>query len=143
MSTSSKNVRIPPIPQPKETPSTDAAAREVRNITGSRTTTTATTSAAKRTAFRRSTVQLPKAPKNERVQAGTPAAGISNTSIKKGIIKKTRKNSKNNRPNSMNKATIRLSKLTATSFDTMMPSNPDKRTSGKSVPLAYKKIMIR
>ena len=143
MSTSSKNVIIPSIPQPKEASSIDAASREIRNIAGNQKTTTTKTSVAKRTAFRRSTSQLSKTSEGGRAQGGTSPAGVSNTSIKKGIVKKTRKNSKNNRPNSMNKGTIRLSKLTASSFDTTTPATTDKRTSGMPVPLAYKKIMIR
>ena len=144
MSTNSRNVVIPSILQPKEAPSPEAASREASSIAGNRVTTATATSTAKRVAFRRSSAQpSSSASKSGRAQAGAPSLTVSNTSSKKGIVKKTRKNSKNNRPNSMNKGTIRLSKLTAPSFDVTSPSAVDKRADAKSVPLAYKKIMIR
>jgi len=143
MSTNSKNVIMPSIPQPKSSPSLDAALREIRNIAGNRATGTApTTSAAKRVAFRRSSTQSSSSPKNERTQGGAPPLAVSRTSTKKGANKKTRKNSKNSRLNTMNKGAIRLSKLTASSFNATMPRESNKRLSAKSVPLAYKKIMI-
>ena len=123
MSTNSKNVIMPSIPQPKSSPSLDAALREIRNIAGNRATGTApTTSAAKRVAFRRSSTQSSSSPKNERTQGGAPPLAVSRTSTKKGAI--------------------RLSKLTASSFNATMPRESNKRLSAKSVPLAYKKIMI-
>ena len=145
MSTSSKNVMLPSIPQAKVASSPDAIAREARNISGQRSTaTTTTTSAARRVAYRSTSAQQVSAtPKTGRTQGGTPSSSISRTSSKKGVVKKTRKNSKNNRPNSMNKGTIRLTKLTAPSFDATSVALVDKRTTGASVPLAYKKIMIR
>jgi len=142
MSTNSKNVIMPSIPQPKSSPSLDAALREVHNIAGNRATAITTTSVAKRVAFRRSSTQSSSSPKNERAQGGDQPLAVSKTSTKKGANKKTRKNSKNSRLNTMNKGTIRLSKLTASSFNAASPSESDKRLSAKSVPLAYKKIMI-